>query len=102
MRLVSICGKDLPPKPLPLRPREFGRSFFPFWFVPCVILRHDRYDSAISQYFSGQLGEAAPVITRSYEPVQHLKYGCNPHQKPAGGANFQITILFGFLFFTVM
>lgn len=42
------------------------------------------YDSAISAYFSEQLGaQNAPVVTRSYAPAFQLKYGCNPHQKPA-------------------
>lgn len=42
------------------------------------------YDAAISTYFAGQLGAAAaPVTTRSYTPAVGLKYGCNPHQKPA-------------------
>jgi len=42
------------------------------------------YDAAISAYFADQLGGGAPVVTRSYEPMHTLKYGCNPHQKPAG------------------
>lgn len=41
------------------------------------------YDSAISSWFAGQLGEKAPVIARVYKPERPLKYGCNPHQKPA-------------------
>jgi phosphoribosylaminoimidazolecarboxamide formyltransferase/IMP cyclohydrolase len=41
------------------------------------------YDSGISQYFAGQLGEAAPVVTKTYTPEVVLKYGCNPHQKPS-------------------
>ena len=41
------------------------------------------YDSHIAQYFAGQVGEAAPVATRSYVPQVTLKYGCNPHQKPS-------------------
>jgi phosphoribosylaminoimidazolecarboxamide formyltransferase/IMP cyclohydrolase len=39
------------------------------------------YDSGISQYFAGQLGQAAPVVTKTYTPEVVLKYGCNPHQK---------------------
>ena len=49
------------------------------------------YDTAISQYFAAQLQQAdpfaAPVVgqkvTRSYECFNPLKYGCNPHQRPA-------------------
>jgi phosphoribosylaminoimidazolecarboxamide formyltransferase/IMP cyclohydrolase len=41
------------------------------------------YDANISAYFAGQLGEAAPVVTKSYKPEVVLKYGCNPHQKPS-------------------
>jgi len=41
------------------------------------------YDAHIAQYFASQLGEAAPVATRSYVPEVTLKYGCNPHQKPS-------------------
>ena len=48
------------------------------------------YDSAIASWFSGALAEqqpdaagAAPVVTRVYQPEFPLKYGCNPHQKPA-------------------
>ncbi len=41
------------------------------------------YDATISQYFASQLGETAPIVTRSYNPQVTLKYGCNPHQKPS-------------------
>jgi phosphoribosylaminoimidazolecarboxamide formyltransferase/IMP cyclohydrolase len=41
------------------------------------------YDAAISGYFADQLQAETPVVTRSYTPQFHLKYGCNPHQKPA-------------------
>ena len=43
------------------------------------------YDAAISAYFSSQLESAqtSTVISRAYEPAVALKYGCNPHQKPA-------------------
>lgn len=41
------------------------------------------YESAIANYFAGQLGEDCPVATRSCERQLTLKYGCNPHQKPA-------------------
>lgn len=42
------------------------------------------YDSAIANWFTNQLGEEKPVTTRVYKPEFPLKYGCNPHQKPAG------------------
>eukprot|EP00339_Tiarina_fusa_P026177 CAMPEP_0117051050 /NCGR_PEP_ID=MMETSP0472-20121206/35250_1 /TAXON_ID=693140 ORGANISM="Tiarina fusus, Strain LIS" /NCGR_SAMPLE_ID=MMETSP0472 /ASSEMBLY_ACC=CAM_ASM_000603 /LENGTH=613 /DNA_ID=CAMNT_0004765071 /DNA_START=95 /DNA_END=1936 /DNA_ORIENTATION=- len=41
------------------------------------------YDSAISSWFAGQLATDAPVTARVYKPEFPLKYGCNPHQKPA-------------------
>jgi phosphoribosylaminoimidazolecarboxamide formyltransferase / IMP cyclohydrolase len=41
------------------------------------------YDSAIASWFAGQLDTDAPVIARVYKPEFPLKYGCNPHQKPA-------------------
>ena len=42
------------------------------------------YDAAIAAYFAQSLGQgAAPVETRCYTPAVALKYGCNPHQKPA-------------------
>jgi len=46
------------------------------------------YDSAIATWFSEQLSATdtttpAPVTTRVYQPEYPLKYGCNPHQKPA-------------------
>mmetsp|Transcript_30574 Transcript_30574/g.56502 ORF Transcript_30574/g.56502 Transcript_30574/m.56502 type:complete len:617 (-) Transcript_30574:118-1968(-) len=41
------------------------------------------YDSAIASWFTKELGEESPVVTRVYKPEFQLKYGCNPHQKPA-------------------
>jgi len=41
------------------------------------------YDSAIASWFNGELGETAPVVCRAYAHEMPLKYGCNPHQKPA-------------------
>jgi phosphoribosylaminoimidazolecarboxamide formyltransferase/IMP cyclohydrolase len=41
------------------------------------------YDSAIASWFGEQLGEEAPVVNRAYTHERTLKYGCNPHQKPA-------------------
>ncbi|CAN0539237.1 unnamed protein product, partial [Ectocarpus sp. 12 AP-2014] len=42
------------------------------------------YDSAISSWFCGELGSAAPVTSRVYHREMGLKYGCNPQQKAAG------------------
>jgi phosphoribosylaminoimidazolecarboxamide formyltransferase/IMP cyclohydrolase len=42
------------------------------------------YDSAIATWFNNELGaDEAPVVARVYQPAFPLKYGCNPHQKPA-------------------
>eukprot|EP00548_Thalassiothrix_antarctica_P002687 CAMPEP_0194131420 /NCGR_PEP_ID=MMETSP0152-20130528/2195_1 /TAXON_ID=1049557 /ORGANISM="Thalassiothrix antarctica, Strain L6-D1" /LENGTH=619 /DNA_ID=CAMNT_0038826195 /DNA_START=77 /DNA_END=1936 /DNA_ORIENTATION=- len=42
------------------------------------------YDSAIATYFANQLEEEdKPLVVRAYQPEFTLKYGCNPHQKPA-------------------
>lgn len=43
------------------------------------------YDACISQYFSRQLGEGnfPRTINMSFERVQKLRYGENPHQKAA-------------------
>ncbi|KAL7576749.1 hypothetical protein ACA910_005664 [Epithemia clementina (nom. ined.)] len=45
------------------------------------------YDSSIATWFSEQEGLRdegdKPVVTRVYKPEVTLKYGCNPHQKPA-------------------
>jgi phosphoribosylaminoimidazolecarboxamide formyltransferase/IMP cyclohydrolase len=41
------------------------------------------YDSAISTYFAKQLDQEAPAVVKVYKPEFTLKYGCNPHQKPA-------------------
>lgn len=42
------------------------------------------YDSSIATWFAAQLGsEDAPVVAKVYKPEFPLKYGCNPHQKPA-------------------
>jgi phosphoribosylaminoimidazolecarboxamide formyltransferase/IMP cyclohydrolase len=58
------------------------------------------YDSAISSWFANQLSNDAPVATRIYKPEFPLKYGCNPHQKPAYissrlGSNLPFEILNG-------
>ncbi|GAB9476390.1 Phosphoribosylaminoimidazolecarboxamide formyltransferase/imp cyclohydrolase [Globisporangium polare] len=58
------------------------------------------YDSSISSWMNGQLGEAAPTVTRVYKNELTLKYGCNPHQKPASilslsGAKLPFKVLNG-------
>ncbi|MFD2671890.1 bifunctional phosphoribosylaminoimidazolecarboxamide formyltransferase/IMP cyclohydrolase [Marinicrinis sediminis] len=49
------------------------------------VFRHTAaYDSLISEYLSHQLGETFPErMTVTYEKVQELRYGENPHQKAA-------------------
>lgn len=42
------------------------------------------YDAAISSYFAANVGNESEVVSRNYEKQFNLKYGCNPHQKPAG------------------
>ncbi|TDH67890.1 hypothetical protein CCR75_003814 [Bremia lactucae] len=42
------------------------------------------YDSSISSWLNGQLGTSVPIVTRVYQNEFPLKYGCNPHQTPAG------------------
>lgn len=41
------------------------------------------YDAAIASYFASQVPGAFPIATKVYEPQMTMKYGCNPHQKPA-------------------
>lgn len=42
------------------------------------------YDSLIANYLTSRLGEKFPeIITLSYEKVQNLRYGENPHQEAA-------------------
>ena len=41
------------------------------------------YDSMIASYMAEQLQTDDAVVTRVYQPEFTLKYGCNPHQKPA-------------------
>lgn len=47
------------------------------------VFRHTAaYDSYISEYVTNQLGEESPEnLTLTYEKVQDLRYGENPHQK---------------------
>lgn len=49
------------------------------------VFRHTAaYDALISDYLSRQLGETFPeTYTVTYEKVQELRYGENPHQKAA-------------------
>lgn len=49
------------------------------------VFRHTAaYDSLISNYLSGQTGEVFPEkYTVTYEKIQELRYGENPHQKAA-------------------
>lgn len=62
-----------------------------------------KYDAAISSWFARQLnpeGASDVIATRPYIPVRELKYGCNPHQKPAGlyrhlGCDLPFTIVHG-------
>ena len=42
-----------------------------------------KYDAAIAEYFAAQAGHE-PLVSRAYRQQMQLKYGCNPHQKPAG------------------
>jgi len=42
------------------------------------------YDSAVSQWFAGQVEEPPATQVVSFEVERPLKYGCNPHQLPAG------------------
>ena len=58
------------------------------------------YDSAIANYFAAQVGEDCPVATRACQRQVTLKYGCNPHQKPAAiysalGSKLPFTVLNG-------
>merc|ERR1719498_184923 len=42
------------------------------------------YDSMVSQWMAGQVTEPPSTHTVSFEVERPLKYGCNPHQLPAG------------------
>lgn len=61
-----------------------------------------RYDSQIASYLAQHVTADAPgvVVPRIYEPQFPLKYGCNPHQKPASilsraDANLPFTVVNG-------
>jgi len=75
---VMDCIKENGGTTLDLRRRYAARAF----------ALSASYDSTIATWFSQQLTNTdttapAPVITRVYQPEYPLKYGCNPHQKPA-------------------
>merc|ERR1711865_823601 len=42
------------------------------------------YDAAVSAWFAGQVTEPPATTTVSFQVERPLKYGCNPHQLPAG------------------
>jgi len=42
------------------------------------------YDSAVSQWFAGQVTSPPATQTVAFQVERPLKYGCNPHQLPAG------------------
>merc|ERR1719254_301899 len=42
------------------------------------------YDSSVSGWFAGQVTEAPATKTVAFRVERPLKYGCNPHQLPAG------------------
>jgi len=77
---VIACMKEKGGTSLELRKRFAARAF----------ALSASYDSAIATWFSEQLATTpstestpAPVVARVYQPEYALKYGCNPHQKPA-------------------
>jgi phosphoribosylaminoimidazolecarboxamide formyltransferase/IMP cyclohydrolase len=61
-------------------------------FAAAAFAHSAAYDSAIAQWFSEQLEDEPSsaststtlVTTRAYKKEFSLKYGCNPHQNPAG------------------
>lgn len=58
------------------------------------------YDSAVSQWMSTQVSEPPKVETVAMQITRPLKYGCNPHQVPAGlcsvgGAGLPFEVLNG-------
>lgn len=67
-----------------------------------------KYDSMIASYFASQLAKEEGeqtftknvIVPRVYQPEFQLKYGCNPHQKPASilslqGKSLPFTVLNG-------
>ena len=56
-------------------------------FAAAAFALSAKYDAAISSWFAKQLNpeqKTDVIVTRPYLPVRELKYGVNPHQKPAG------------------
>jgi len=47
------------------------------------------YDSAVSQWMATQVTEPPPTKTVTFQIERPLKYGCNPHQLPAGLCSVQ-------------
>merc|ERR1719401_63679 len=47
------------------------------------------YDSAVSQWMATQVTEPPPTKTVTFQVERTLKYGCNPHQLPAGLCSIQ-------------
>eukprot|EP00945_MAST-04E_sp_MAST-4E-sp1_P001281 g1281.t1 len=52
-------------------------------FAAAAFAHSASYDAAINEYFSKTLRATAPIQNRQYKEIVQLKYGCNPHQKPA-------------------
>ena len=59
------------------------------------------YDTAIAEWFAGQVvvpsdengdvvGATRSMTVRQYKPQFELKYGCNPHQKPASISSIKL------------
>jgi len=58
------------------------------------------YDSAVSRWFEGQVESPPSTHTVSFQVERPLKYGCNPHQLPAGlcavdGGKLPFTVVSG-------
>lgn len=68
--------------------RRFAAEAYALSAVGSFSMNHlQKYDAAISSWFALQLDPEKKmdvISTRPYLPVRELKYGCNPHQKPAG------------------
>ena len=69
-------------------------------FAAAAFAHSAAYDAAINEYFSKELHAPAPIQNRQYTRIMELKYGCNPHQKPAslstvGNLKSPFTILNG-------
>eukprot|EP00944_MAST-04C_sp_MAST-4C-sp1_P000067 g67.t1 len=59
------------------------------------------YDAAINEFFSKELNSTTNIVqNRTYKQESVLKYGCNPHQKPAtlssiGGKDMPFDVING-------